>query len=160
MAKRGKGQPKKIESPEKMWEYFQQYADEKKNNPKYDNKANLKTGEIIPVPRELPLSWNGFSVWLFMNGIACSISHYRYNLNNGYNDFLAIVQTIDHIIYEDKFSGASAGVYNSSIIARDLGLVDKQEVSAKVKSEVSDLTDEQIEERLKKLKNFPDKEDE
>lgn len=36
---------------------------------------------------------------------------------------------IDQIIYTQKFEGAAAGFFNHSIIARDLGLADKTEVS-------------------------------
>lgn len=38
---------------------------------------------------------------------------------------------VDHIIREDKFSGAAGGLYNANLIARDLGLSEKTEVKSK-----------------------------
>lgn len=155
MAKRGKGQPKKIESPEKLWEYFQSYVEYKKGNPKYENKANMKTGEIIPVPKELPLTWVGFEVWLFENGIINHLENYRYNTGGDYSEYLGIIKTIDQIIYEDKFTGASAGIFQHNIIARDLGLIDKKEVKSDVKATMVDLTDDELREQIERLRDFP-----
>lgn len=39
------------------------------------------------------------------------------------------MELIEQVIYEQKFSGAAAGLLNSSIIGRDLGLADKTELS-------------------------------
>jgi hypothetical protein len=42
-------------------------------------------------------------------------------------DFSRVITTIRDIIYEQKFTGAAAGLLNPNIIARDLGLKDKSE---------------------------------
>ena len=44
-----------------------------------------------------------------------------------------VIAQIDEAITEDKFAGATSGLYDSRIISRDLGLIDKQEVSGTVK---------------------------
>lgn len=41
------------------------------------------------------------------------------------------VQLVEQIIYEQKFTGAAAGLLNSSLVSRDLGLADKQELTGK-----------------------------
>ena len=41
-------------------------------------------------------------------------------------DFSRIIKRIRQVIYNQKFEGASAGLLNSNIIARELGLADKQ----------------------------------
>ena len=43
-------------------------------------------------------------------------------------DYSLIITRIREIIYRQKFEGAAAGFLNSSIIARDLGLQDKQQL--------------------------------
>lgn len=43
-------------------------------------------------------------------------------------DFSTVITRIENIIYTQKFEGAATGFYNSSIIAKDLGLADKQEL--------------------------------
>ncbi len=47
------------------------------------------------------------------------------------SDLLPIVTRVEAIIYEQKFAGASAGLLNPNIIARDLGLADKQELTGR-----------------------------
>lgn len=47
-------------------------------------------------------------------------------------DFSVVVNTIKEIIETQKFEGASAGLLNPNIIARDLGLTDKKEVTGDV----------------------------
>tara|TARA_R110000787_G_scaffold279940_1_gene390370 strand:- start:2900 stop:3394 length:495 start_codon:yes stop_codon:yes gene_type:complete len=44
-------------------------------------------------------------------------------------DFSQVISTIKEIIETQKFEGASAGLLNPNIIARDLGLTDKKELS-------------------------------
>ncbi len=45
----------------------------------------------------------------------------------GKQDFSAVVSRVEQIIRQQKFEGASADLLNPNIIARDLGLADKQE---------------------------------
>ena len=42
-------------------------------------------------------------------------------------DFLSITLEVEKVIYNQKFAGASADLLNSNIIARELGLADKQQ---------------------------------
>jgi len=41
------------------------------------------------------------------------------------DDFLRVVSFVESVMHEQKFTGAAAGVLNSNIIARDLGLKDQ-----------------------------------
>jgi len=43
------------------------------------------------------------------------------------DDFFGIVEQIKRVIYEQKFAGATVGIFNANIIARELGLADKTE---------------------------------
>ncbi|SFE41875.1 hypothetical protein SAMN04488523_10749 [Sulfitobacter brevis] len=40
-------------------------------------------------------------------------------------------QTVDDVIYTSKFEGAAAGLLNSNLISRELGLTDRQEFTGK-----------------------------
>lgn len=44
-------------------------------------------------------------------------------------DFGSVYESINQIIYSQKFEGASVGAFNANIIARDLGLREKTELS-------------------------------
>ena len=52
---------------------------------------------------------------------------------NGYKprskEFLSVLTRVEEIIYNQKYEGAATGHYQQNIIARDLGLVDKKEMS-------------------------------
>ena len=45
----------------------------------------------------------------------------------GQEKFSEVCAEIEEIIYQQKFAGAASGQFNHAIIARDLGLADKQE---------------------------------
>ena len=47
-------------------------------------------------------------------------------------DFLVVITRAERYIYDQKFSGASADMLNANIIARDLGLTDKKEISGTI----------------------------
>lgn len=49
-----------------------------------------------------------------------------YKLKHG-PDYAAVVERVESVIYQQKFEGAAAGLLNPLIIARELGLSDKQE---------------------------------
>lgn len=43
------------------------------------------------------------------------------------DNFFGIVERIKRVIYEQKFAGAAVGIFNASIISRELGLTEKPE---------------------------------
>ena len=63
-------------------------------------------------------------------------------------EYFGVCKAIEAIIYENKFDGAAAGIYNHAIIARYLGLADKKELSVKA---VDQLTDEEADAEIKRL---------
>lgn len=44
-------------------------------------------------------------------------------------DFLSVITRIEETVYQQKFENAAIGVYNQSIIARDLGLREQSEIT-------------------------------
>ena len=46
-------------------------------------------------------------------------------------DLLPSIQWAEKVIYDQKFTGASGGLLNANIIARELGLADKSELTGK-----------------------------
>lgn len=133
------GRHKKIESPEKLWEYFKQYSEDTKNNPIYVQDFVGKDGLEVHRTKERPLTIEGFENWLFDKGIVSDLGHYFANTDNAYTDFLTICRAIRRKVREDQIAGGMAGIYNPSITQRLNGLVeksqsdDKKEVTIKVK---------------------------
>jgi hypothetical protein len=81
---------KYIETPEKMWEYFEAYAKETKENPRYKVEYVGKEGERVKTPLERPLTMEGFELYLSNQGIIADLSHYFCNLDNRYSEYLDI----------------------------------------------------------------------
>ena len=57
-------------------------------------------------------------------------------------DYLEVITHVEDIIYTQKFEGATVGAFNSNIIARDLGLADKKDLSGSV--EIKQITGMEI----------------
>jgi len=60
------------------------------------------------------------------------------------SDLQPVVEIVEQIMYEAKFTGAAAGLLNPLIISRDLGLADRSEVTGRDGGPLQtvDLTDE------------------
>ncbi|MFC0183379.1 terminase small subunit [Pseudarcicella hirudinis] len=57
---------------------------------------------------------------LVLGGIVLKTQHQKI--------FLEVITRIEEIVYVQKFEGAAVGAFNANIIARDLGLADKQNI--------------------------------
>lgn len=81
---------------------------------------------------------------------ALGLSEWRYiaDLKNVSDDFSQVIMWAERTIYSQKFEGATVGQFNSNIIARDLGLVDKREDSLKANINLVDKLFPPIEELL------------
>ena len=122
-----KGQGKYIETPEKMWEYFEAYRAEVKNNPR--TKTVFPGKDAIPQrePLERPLTLEGFENWCADAGIIEDLSNYFANTKGNYSDYSTICSRIRRVIRQDQIEGGMVGQYNASITQRLNSLVDKQE---------------------------------
>ena len=121
------GRDKIFESPEILWdaacEYFQYIED----NPitVQDNKGTKNVNEVSLIR---PFTIHGLCIYLDID--RTTYVDYRNN-----KDYSTVVRKIDDIIYNQKFEGAAIGIFKDSIIARDLGLTDKQNVDHTSKGE-------------------------
>lgn len=122
------GKPKYIETPEKMWEYFQEYKINTKNNPIRVNDFRGGVPMEVFLEKERPLTLEGFEMYCFENGIISDLSHYFCNLGNRYSDYVAVCSRIRKAIREDQITGGMAGIYNPSITQRLNNLVERTEV--------------------------------
>lgn len=121
------GRPKKIESPDMMWELFQKYVKETKSTPILVHDFIGKEGRSEYRERERPLTMEGFSCWVADNGYMWGIYDYFNNKGGGYKEFSSICSRIKEKIRQDQITGGMVGIYNPSITQRLNGLVDKTE---------------------------------
>ena len=151
---------KNIKTPEILYKHFEGYKKHCKGNPKKENYWSNRAEKEVSISREIPFTWNGFEIWMRKQGIIANIDDYKANKDDRYSEYANILRTIGVEIHEDKFIGASVGIYQHNIIARDLGLVDKKDVTTKGDSiNYSDLTKEEIIQKLDDIKKRIDTSD-
>jgi hypothetical protein len=121
------GRTKLIETPAHLLDLFKEYQQYCKDNPIF--KEDYVGKDAMKVHRELerPLTWVGFECYLSDMEVIADLGDYESNKDDRYSDYATIIARIKKYIENDQFSGAAVGIYNHNIIARKLGLVDKQE---------------------------------
>lgn len=136
------GREKLFSTPELLWEaaceYFQ-WCDEnpwlskkaiQKSVPKKRGKKGIVTEQLTQQevsPTARPYSLTGFCIY-----VGASTMWWR-NFKEGCKstndeDFLIVIARVEETIETQQFEGACVGAFNANIIARKLGLADKQEL--------------------------------
>jgi hypothetical protein len=118
----------KIQSPEQLWDLFQDYKRQTKNNPILKHTFVGKEGRSEYSELERPLTIEGFECYCADLGIIQDLSNYFANSNNRYKRFSTIVTRIRKEVRNDQIGGGMAGIYNANITARLNNLVEKKEV--------------------------------
>jgi hypothetical protein len=114
---------KYIETPEKLYQLFEEY------------KANIKPREIqkataTGVKSEWhtpPLTMEGFENFC-EEKVGC-VHQYFVNQEGAYTEYLSICQRIKRLIRQDQIEGGMVGQFNPSITQRLNGLTEKTDVT-------------------------------
>jgi hypothetical protein len=118
--------PRYIETPEKLYELFEQYTEDTKRRvrtiPKATNKGVLYE-EHVP-----PLTIDGFKTYANKQGT--DINRYWYNVDGTLNEYVSIVTRIKEEIRNDQVEGALVGQYQQNIVARLNNLTEKTDVTS------------------------------
>ncbi len=122
------GRDKLFATPELLWEAACEYFDWMETNPLYESKAFAFQGEVTmaTLPKMRAMTLSGLCFYLH-----CDEAYFRnFKIQDRENkeDFITVIKEIEKVVYNQKFQGAAADLLNANIIARDLGLTDKQEV--------------------------------
>jgi hypothetical protein len=139
-ARASNGRKKIFSSPESLWESACEYFQWVDDNPL--EKAIIYQGEVTgkeSLMRAMTLS--GLCIFLDVN--TNYFTDFKDRLDNSDDerkeDFTRVINNIYEVIKTQKFEGASAGLLNSNIIARDLGLTDKKQVDGDVLNPLTDV---------------------
>ena len=116
----------KFGDPDILWDACCEYFDYVENNPLWETRVAQSNGEPVDhlIPKMRAMTIGGLCVFIDVD--QSTWEEYRKR-----NDLSRITRKVDAIIRDQKFSGAAAGLLNPNIIARDLGLTDKQETNHK-----------------------------
>ena len=107
---------KYIETPEKMWELFESYRKEVKDNPRVIYDFVGRDGNEVAKRLERPLTMEGFSCFCHDKDI--TVKHYFNNTDDSYDDYRTICSRIKEQIRRDQIEGGMVGQYNASITQR------------------------------------------
>lgn len=113
-----------FESPEALWAACCEYFEWVEANPLQEEKLFAYQGTVVreTVSKMRAMTLDGLHVFLDIG--TQTWADYRAR-----DDFSEVVSRVERIIREQKFTGAAADLLNPNIIARDLGLKDKNEIS-------------------------------
>lgn len=116
------GRDKIFKTPADLWEACVEYFDWIEANPLQEVQAFAYQGMVTkePLPKMRAMTLTGLR--LFIDVTAETWLRYKSN-----KDFCEVITQAEEVIYNQKFTGAAAGLLNPNIIARDLGLVDKKD---------------------------------
>ncbi len=147
------GRDKIFETPDDFLKVAYKYFKLCDKNPWHHNevvKTGKDAGKILPVPTQRPYTIEALCRF-------CHITHktfLNYEKEESYKDFLQVFTHVREIIENNQFEGATVGAYNANIIARKLGLVDKQKKEHSGKIETHEIDYSKLSaETLKKLKD-------
>lgn len=163
------GRDKLFASPQLLLKACQEYFDWVDSHPWYKTEQlkrarqdpkTKKWVSTIQVPTARPYTIQGLCRYLDCNTLW--LNQFEKALEGKEDeesrDFSKIVTHVREVIYQQKFEGAAVGAFNGNIIARELGLSDRSELTGKGGEKlipdrlpnVDNLTMEQIDELLAK----------
>lgn len=126
------GKPKYIETPDKLWEYFELYKKDTKSRPFLVKDWVGKDAVDVYREKERPLTIEGFECWLADQNIIDNLSNYFANSDNRYSDYSTICSRVKKAVRQDQIEGGMAGMYNPSITQRLNGLVEKTQTEVNI----------------------------
>ena len=122
LARSSHGRNPIFSDPEQLRNACYEYFEWVEENPLYEEKIFHSSGMITKdtVTKMRAMTISGFCLFLDI----CENTWANYKKQP---DFLSITLEVEKVIYNQKFAGASADLLNPNIIARELGLADKQQ---------------------------------
>lgn len=126
-ARSSHGAKPKFDNAEDLWGACTEYFEWNDSNPLYETKGfafqGAVTKETFPKMRAMTIG----GLCLFLDIARSTWDEWK----NTRTDLSEVITRAEAIIFKQKFEGASADLLNGSIIARELGLADKQDHSSK-----------------------------
>lgn len=123
------GKHKYIESPEILLKLFKDYVQHEAENPLFRREYVGKEGTPTDTPLATPITFDGFEIYLFENGIINDLGDYASNKDGNYSDYSTIITYIRKFCFVNNFKGASVNLFNPNLIAKKLGLSEKIETT-------------------------------
>jgi hypothetical protein len=124
------GRDRLFATPKLLWEAAIAYFSWCEENPLWETDFRGKDATEVKIPKMRAFTISGLCI--YMNVSVDYLTAFRQSLvgrnDDLSRDFSDVINRIYDTAYTQKFTGAAAGFLNPNIIARDLGLTDKQEI--------------------------------
>lgn len=112
-------------NPGALWDACCEYFDWNDANPLYEDNLVTFQGHATHEPLAKMRAMTISGLCMFLDVDETTWRGWRADRA----DLIPIISRAESVIYRQKFEGASASMLNPNIIARDLGLADKKELS-------------------------------
>jgi len=124
LARSSHGRKPIFKTPDVLWQASLEYFEWAEQNPLWEAKLTTYQGrsKVEQIPKMRAMTIDGLCIFL-------DIGTSTWNDYKNKDGFSAVTMSIEKIIRDQKFSGAACDLLNANIIARDLGLKDKSELS-------------------------------
>lgn len=117
------GRDKLFASPDLLWEAACEYFQWCDDNPLIEIDFKGKDAIRCELPKMRAYTLQGLCLYLGVN-----TRYFKDFKQADHEGFSPVLTRIEETIYNQKFTGSAAGFLNPSIIARDLGLMERQEI--------------------------------
>lgn len=148
-ARSSAGPNPKFDGPEPLWQACVEYFEWVEANPLYEAKMTSFQGvnTVEPMPKMRAMTVG--ALCLFLDIDYTTWQDWKKNRA----DLSKVIARAEEIIRSQKFAGAAADLLNANIIARDLGLADKSELTGKdgAPIEYRNMTEAEIDQRIAEL---------
>lgn len=126
---------KLMESPEFLLKEYLEYVTHMDNTPLLVH--SVERGEDVYTKKTRALSVNSFDNWFFLrNKFKCI--DYIINSRGNYKEYVEVGDFIRSNVRETLLENSLVGIYNSQIVSRVLGLVEKSETKTESTVQVKD----------------------
>lgn len=119
----GRGRPRTFETPNDLMEACEEYLGWNEAHPLFEEKPFMYQGQIIMAEMPKPRAPSVVALCTHLGIHRHTWQNYRIS-----DEFDMVCEEIEARMRTFKFERAVAGLMNSTLIARDLGLVDKQTI--------------------------------
>lgn len=126
------GRPRVFSTPEEMYQLACEYFQWCEDNPIIQKDWVGKDGDEVFREKPIPYTQDGFCLYLGIDDDTFRL----YGKDEKRKEFWGVYTYVMKTIKTQKFNGAAVGIFNASIIARDLGLVDKTQSEVDGKQEI------------------------
>jgi hypothetical protein len=148
-ARSSHGANPKFADPADLWQACCEYFEWNEANPLFEDNLVTFQGSATHEPVAKMRAMTIVGLCLFLDIDETTWRGWR----NNRPDLIPIITRAESVIYKQKFEGASSGLLSANIIARDLGLADRQELTGRDGKplEVKDVSTETLLEEARRL---------